>query len=183
MKSGLSHQREESDRFHRDRLTACVRTGDNDYAVLPAEGDGYRDDLLSVEQRVSRADEADAPVAGYPRLRAVHSERQLALREDERELGYIAVIEREGGLDISARRGQLREYALDLGLFLDFEHTELVVRLDDRHRLDEERRAGRGGVMDKSFHLVSVLDLDRDDIASVSHCDNVFLKILVWSRR
>ena len=32
--------------------------------------------------------------------------------------------------------------------------------------------------MDESLDLITVLDLYRDDVASVAHCDDVFLQIL-----
>ena len=92
MQSRLSHQRKESERLYRNRLTTGVRTGDDERAVFAAELDCDRHDLALVKQRVARTNQVHLAVAGDSRRRAVHAEGQLAFGEDEREQRDVVVI-------------------------------------------------------------------------------------------
>ena len=177
MQSRLRHEREKSERFESDGLSARVRARDNQRIEFSAEVHRNRNDRIGGNQRVTRPAQPD-----FARFRdfgrdAVHFKGKLAFSEDKSEQGKISVIFRK--LRAAARDvgGKLKENPLDFIRFQPLQQPQLVVRFDDGERLDENRRAGRGSIVNKTFDLIPVFLLDRNDIAAVAHRDNLLLKV------
>ena len=93
MQSCLSHEREESYGFQRDRFTARVRTCDNEHSVVSAEGYGYRDYLILIKERLARSVQVYERSVYYLRCGGVHLIGKLRAGENKRKLGYIEVVE------------------------------------------------------------------------------------------
>ena len=70
-------------------------------------------------------------------------------------------VARMRSLDVAHHPRQLREDLLDLLALFDRELLALVAELDDGRGLDEERRAGRAGIVHDPRELPPVLGLDR----------------------
>ncbi len=61
--------------------------------------------------------------------------------------------------------------ACDLLALLDQEIGEVVVQLDGRHRLDEERGAGAGALVEDAGNRIAMVAADRDAVAVASQDD------------
>ena len=107
----------------------------------------------------------------------VHSVGKLGAGKGKRKLGYISVIEDDSRRKLGDSVRQLGEYSFYLPCFLCRQLTQVVVGFNDGDRLDEKCRARCRRVVDKSLYLVSALDLDGNYEASVSHRDDIVLKI------
>ncbi len=72
--------------------------------------------------------------------------------------------------------GKLIEDALYLLPLLGLQHSYLVIRLDDRHRLDKDRSAAGRGIVDETCYLAPVFVLDGDNVSAVPLCDYILLQ-------
>ena len=137
--TGLAHQLEETDGLQAHGLTTGVRSRDDEQIEFLAEIYRDRHDFLRVDQRMTALQDIDVVVIVQHRTGGPHGGRQLRLREDEVEL-------RED-LDILSNlfsvwhqgAGQGIQDLLDLLLFVGLELTDVIIQLDDAHRLDEKR--------------------------------------------
>ena len=177
MQSRLRHEREKAERFEGDGFSARVRTRDNQRIEFSAEVHRNRNNRIGGNQRMARPAQPD-----FARFRdfgrdAVHFKGKLAFSEDKSEHGKISVILRK--LRAAARDvgGKLKENPFDFIRLQPLQKPQLVVRFDDGERLDENRRAGRGGIVNEALDLVPIFLLDRNDIAAVAHRDDLLLKI------
>ena len=178
MKTRLRHQRKQTERFERNRLTAGIRTGDDQRIEIAAQTDVDRHDLFGIEQGMARTLQIDHTVLVELRFGGIHAVGKLRLRKDERKLCDIVIIKRECRCAFRNRLRQDSQNAFDLLLFLVFKEAKLVVCLNNGQRFYEQRCARCGGVVDQTLDLVSVFRLDGNDITSVSLRDDVFLQIL-----
>ena len=76
-------------------------------------------------------------------------------------------------------RREVAQDALDLLLLGERQLLDVVVELDDGHRLDEERRARGRLVVDDAREARAVLLLDGDDVALVANRDDGVLEELL----
>ena len=178
MKAGLAHQRQQPDRFQRDGFAAGVRSRDDQKIERVAETDINRNHFVFVDQRMTRTSKDDPPLRVKNRRGRVHIHRELRPRENKIEFDQIIHIP----LDLFAvDRGflrELRENFLDLACLFDLQRADVIVQTHDRHRLDENRRAGRGLIMDHAGDLRAVLGLDRKAVSPVADCNHCVLKII-----
>ena len=176
-KSAHRHQRHKTDRLYRNRFAARVGAGDNYRVKIRAETDIDRHDLVFVYQRVSCTPKLDYALVIQLRNACPHRIGKLSLCKNEVQLDrtFIAAFDRI--CEAADIRRKLGKNPVDLVLLLVFEELYLVIRLNDRHRLDKNRCAARRGVMHKTRHFSPVFIPDRDNISAVSHGYNIILKI------
>ena len=135
-----------------------------------------RHDLMRVEQRVAPAADVDAALGIEFRRAAVIAARQRRSCEYEverREQGNIRFDHLDG---LRRLFTEVFQNMLDFLRFLTGQLAQIVVQLDDGHRLDKERGTGGGLVVDHARHLRTVFRLDRDAVASAAHRDDVVLE-------
>ena len=99
MQAACRHERQQAERFERNRLAAGVRTGDDEGVVIVADGDVNRHRLVLIQQRMTRTEQlaAAAVLDQYGRT-GVHIERQLGTRKDEVQRGQRIVVLLDGAL-------------------------------------------------------------------------------------
>ena len=176
-KSAHRHQRHKTDCLYRNRFAARVGAGDNYRVKIRAETDIDRHNFAFVDQRVSCTPKLDYALVVQLRNARSHRIGQLSLCKNEVQFDrtFIAALDRIcKAADI---RRKLGKNSVDLVLLLVFEELYLVIRLNNRHRLNENRCAARRGVMHKTRHFSPVFIPDRDNISAVSHGYNIILKI------
>ena len=61
--------------------------------------------------------------------------------------------------------------------FLCLKGFKLVIRLDNRHRLNEEGCTRGGGIVDKTLDFGAVFRLYGDNVSAVTHGNDIFLQI------
>jgi len=174
----LCHQRHEPHRLHRDGLAAGVGAGDDERRKLAAhpQVDGHH--LRGVDQRMPPRDDVDAPLGVQLWFHRLHLAAEECLGEDHVELRQdVQVVYDEVGVrrDLGGERGQ---DALDLLFLLRRPLLQVVARLHHRHRLDEQRRAACGLVVNQPGDIGAALGLDRQHIAAVALGDDGVLQIL-----
>ena len=176
VQSALRHQAEETERFETDGLAAGVGACDDEgieaAAHLNVDGHG----LGGIEQRMAGAAEGNAAVRADLGPRGVHLVAQLAAGKDEVEVDENVIVPQDRLGKACRLGGEGEEDALDLLLLLGLQLLELVVRLHDAHRLNKERRAGGGNVVDKAGQVAAVLRLDGHDEAPVALRDERLLQ-------
>ena len=174
--TGLAHQLEETDGLQAHGLTTGVRSRDDEKIEFLAEIYRDRYDLLRVDQRMPALQDIDVVVIIQHRTGGPHGGRQLRLREDE--------VEVREDLDILSNlfsvwhqgAGQGIQDLLDLLLFVGLELTDVIIQLDDAHRLDEERRSRRTLVVDHAREARLILRLHRETVATIAHGDDRVLQ-------
>ena len=167
MQSRLGHEDQQSRGFERDRLAARVRTSDYQSSVVAADADVYRHYGLFVYERMGCAYELKLLSAVYQRLLPVHVKGQSAFGVDQIKCQEKLLVVYYVVVDLRYPRGQLAQYAVHLGLLVQFELSEFVVHVDYGLRFDEHRCAASALVMHDARNAGSVLLLDRNDVASV----------------
>ena len=174
--AGLRHQREQRERFERDRLAAGVRAGDEQQRSIGRQLEIHRHDLagriaplLREQQRVARGLEIHATVTIDGRPRGLHALGQMRTREDPVERTQ-RLDERRQRLALSAHGvGQLGEDAGRFLLLVALEGDEVVVRLDHRFRLDEQRLAALRAVVHDAAQSAAGFRAQREHVAPVAH--------------
>ncbi len=111
------------------------------------------------------------------RPRRVLLQRQLAAGEDEVQRRHIDRIVLQLHQVLRRFRGEGGEDLLLLLLLLDHQLPQRVVQAHDRLRLDEERGARGGLVVDDARHLALVLRLDGQAVPVAAHGDDVVLQV------
>ena len=183
VQAALRHQCQKADGLERDGLAAGVWAGDDERVKIRSEPQRDGNDLLAVDERMARPHELQTGVRADLRLHAVHLVRQARACKDAVELHehLIAVA------DALAERGRLGrqcgQNAFDLLLLADQQLTQGVVRIDGGHRLDEERAARRGHIVDQTGNFTLVFALDRHNIAVAAQRDDRVTQILGKARR
>ena len=182
VQAALRHKAEKADGLERNGLAAGVRAGDDERIVILAELHIDRHGLVLIEQRMARPAQPDAAL-GELRRAGIQLEAEFCPREDAVEPHERG----EVGVDILAVRGtlggKLRENALDLRFFLRFQLADLVVCLDRRHRLDEERGAGGRNIVHEPRNAALAFGLDRNNVAIRARRDDRVLQKLRHGRR
>ena len=95
---------------------------------------------------------------------------------DRRE--YVAVCRKDGAIQGNLRRKFLQD-PLDLLLTCKPHLPHRIIQFYRCERLDKKGCAAGGLIVNDTGEIVSVLLLDRDDIALVTHSDNRFLKVFL----
>ena len=177
---GLVQQRGEPERLQRHRLAARVRAAEHERAQ-PAEVEVDRHGRLGIEERMARRCEPHL-------VRDLHGRALPAARERaerQRQVDPSRRLDRRG----HQRRGfadggrQLAQDPLDL-LALGARRLGLAVReLDDVERLDEERLARVGGVVDDPGHAAAGARLDGEHGPPAAEGDEVLLQVLAQVAR
>ena len=162
VQSALRHQAEETERFETDGLAAGVGACDDEgieaAAHLNVDGHG----LGGIEQRMAGAAEGNAAVRADLGPRGVHLVAQLAAGKEMRSRWTKCHSPTRSPRQSPPPRRRGKGCARS-PFFLGLQLLELVVRLHDAHRLDEERRAGGGNVVDKAGQVAAVVGLDGHD--------------------
>ncbi len=177
MQAGHPHDGEKAHGLKRDRLAACVGAGDHDHIVVFADGEGRRDDLFRVNERMPALQDADLVLLIELRPDRALLQRELAFGKDEVELRHVLGVRLELGEVLSGLRGEVFQDAGDLFFLLDREDAQLVVQLDNGLRLDEERGSARGLVVHDAGDLRLVLRPHRQAVAIVADRDQALLQI------
>ncbi len=128
---------------------------------------------------MARAGEIESARRTLPednRIARVHLHCEGGAREDKIERARGGVVAREQPRVLGTERGEREQNARYFLLLLLLQLAQIVVRLNDRHRLDEERRARGGHPVDNAAHLALVFELDRDDIAPVARRHDLLLQ-------
>ena len=184
----LRQKREEPGRLQDDGLSAGVRARDDEKAAvrrklhverhrLPALP-GFAEDAAAqllvarVEQRMAGPDESPgAVVRDLGKAPLAHlAEFRLRLERVELSEGL------DGALQVVAVRenhaAELGQEPLDLPPLLGGEEREVVVGLDDLHRLDEDGLAGPRPVVHDAWHARAARGLHRQAVAVVAQDDD-----------
>lgn len=172
----LGEQHHHAERLHADRLAARVRAGDEQHAVVLADADVYRHDFVLRDEGMARLAKVRAALAVELRAVCLHHLREARLGEGEVEVAEDAAVLGERPAVLVDLGGQVAQDALDLLLLGERQLLDVVVELDDGHRLDEERRARGRLVVDDAREARAVLLLDGDDVALVAHGDDGVLE-------
>ena len=152
VQAGLVHQREQAERPQRDGLAAGVRAGDDERGVAVAEPDVDRDDAPGQARDGARR-------AGRPRARSAVSARiavharpaSCALAAQKSNRASASSVSRSWLGVRGDERRQLVEDPLDLLLLGDLRLAPGVAELDGDERLDEQRLAAAGRVVDDAL--------------------------------
>ena len=107
---------------------------------------------------------------------SVHIKRELSPGKYKIQIGENAVI----GADLIDIRGGLftetGEDDLNLLLFFRIKLLQLIVQLDNGHRLDKESGTGGGLIVDQTAYLSAVFCFDRDTVTVAAHGDDRILQ-------
>ena len=91
---------------------------------------------------MSRLAKGNPSLRVQKRLRGIHFQRKCASCENKVKLGHVLHVILEI-LDMPCRLiAQICQNNLDFLLLFDLKFTNIIVELDNSHRLYEERRAG-----------------------------------------
>ena len=178
--AGLVQERREPERLQRDRLAARVRAADHERAQRP-ELEVDRHGRLRVEQRVPRLEQLH--LVGDRHLGAAPAARDDPARDRE--------VDRRRRLDerddrVRARADRRRQLAQDAQhlLALGARHLGVLVRhLDELERLDEDRLAGVGDVVDDPRHAAARARAHGEDGPAAALGDEVLLQVVAQRRR
>ena len=181
VQAGLRHQREQPGRFQRDGLAAGIRAGDQQHAVRRIDQHIHRHRLL--EHRVTRRLQLQAGVDREFRLDAVDLRAVARLGLQHVELARHLAADRHVGRPRAKAIRQLEQDAEDLFALAILELDDVVVDLDGGGRLDEQRRAGRGGAVDDARHVAAMLGAHHQHESSVALGDDLVLQVLRRRRR
>ena len=181
MQAALVHRRKQTYRLYRDGLAAGVRACDNERIKAVSQLHVYRHGLALVEQWVPRVAQYYCPLV-HRRLLAVELIGELGLGKYQVESDKHVIVRAYIVPVLCAVRGELGKDAVYLRLLLRGKLTQLVIRLDRAHRLDEKRRPGGGNVMHQPRHGALELCLHRHDIAVGAHRDYRLLQSLGVAR-
>ena len=171
------HQAEQPAHFQRDRLAARVGAGNEQYAVISAQRDGYGDRRFRVEQRVAPLLNVDGAAAGQAGSHAFGFIGVLRLGKGAIDFDEARNIFRQLPAHRADAAGKLRQDALDLLLLRRGKFAQFVVHLQNVLRLDKEGGAARRTVMHKATDFCFVLRADGQNIAVVAHGDDAVLQI------
>ena len=176
VETALGHQRQQAKGLEGDGLAAGIGASDDQCikGVSQLDVNGHR--LLRVQQRMAGLAEVDGAVPPDLRPDGVHFIGELAPGKDQVQV-HQGVIVPLNVLPVGRHiGGQLRQDALDLLLFLGLQLNIFVVGLNDADRLDEQRGAGGGNVVDQARHIALVLCLDRHHKTAVPLGDDGLLQ-------
>ena len=175
----LGHEHHEAERLHADGLAARVRTGDEQHAVIFADADVNRHDPVLRDERMARLTQLRASLAVELRTAGVHVLGKLRLGKREVDIREnLAVVLQDAAVLIDFGR-EMAQDALDFLLLGEGQLLDVVVELDDGHRLDEECRARGRLVVHDAGEARAVFLLYRNDVAFIAHRDDGILKILL----
>ena len=125
---------------------------------------------------MTRGDELRPSLAIDRGSRRLHIGRKLRPCEDEVKRGEYGTVPFENTAVLANFLREKAQDALHLGLLRERKLLEVVVEVDESHRLDEERRAARRLVVDDARKALAILLLDRYDISLRTLCDDGVLK-------
>ena len=175
VQAGLVHQREQPERAQRHGLAAGVRAGHDERREAVAEADVDRDDAAG-QARVPRREQLHLRALRRLGPGRAHLARELRLGRPEVEPGE-GVERLAQRPDVRAdQRGQLVEDPLDLLLLGELRLAPGVAELDDDERLDEQRLAAPGRVVDDALDPALRLGLHGHDVAPVPERDDRLLE-------
>ena len=175
----LREQDHRAERLHADRLAARVRAGNQQHAVVLADADVNRHDLVLRDEGMARLLEVRAALAAQLGAIRRHVLGELCLGKGEVDRAEDAAVLLKDGTLLADLGREVAQDALDLLLLGERQLLDVVVELDDGHRLDEERRARGRLVVDDAREARAVLLLDGDDVALVADRDNGVLEELL----
>src|SRR5206468_3548535 len=176
----LSHQGVEGERLECDRLTACVRTGDEQEGPLAVDLDVHRNDIACVFADLPALGQEQGmagPAKGHPppdvdhRRAGVHPLGEMGTGEERVQTGDetdqpIEVVETSpDGI------AQLAQDARGLLLLLAGELDEIIVGVDRALRLDEECLAALGSIVHDPAQALPGFGPNRYDVPAVTNGD------------
>ena len=170
------HERHEAEGLDGHGLTAGIRAGDDQRVEVIAEADVGLDDLSRVDQRVPGFPEVDDACIVQERSGGLHGVGHLSLGEDQVQVDAAFVALFRFVVDGARLVRQVREDLLDLLPLFAEQDTDLVVRLDDRHGLDEYGGTGVRRVLDDARDVAFVFALDGHHVPAVAHGDDGVLQ-------
>ena len=112
------HERKEADRLYRHRLAACVGTRYNERIEVRAEPYVHGDNFIFIYERMTSGAKLYLAVGVQQRHRRAYRIGILRLRKNHIELNGALVAVLYPLLELADHRGEGRQYALYLVLFL-----------------------------------------------------------------
>ncbi len=200
VEAGLRHQREEAQRFQRHRLASRVGPRDDEQGSLGIEGEIYRDHgpttmrlgvrplglgvgpALGKKQRVTRAAHVHHALIRHHGLRRLHAVGQLRAGEDEVRRGQPVDETLQLGQRRVHRVGERGQHLEDQRVLLPLHLDQLVIVLDHRLRLHEERRPALAAIVHDAPEPCLGAREHRQHVAAVAHGDIALLEEGVRAR-
>ncbi len=177
MKTGHTHQLEETDRFHRYGFAAGVGACDDDHVVVLTDCQIDGNDLLGIDQWMPTTVDADHMILVEGRADRFLLHGELRPGENKVQLRHIRAVVPQRHQMIGQQCGQRCQNLVLFLFLLKFQFADMVAHLHDGGRLDEQGRAGGGLVMHDAANLCLVFALDRQAIAVVTHGYHRILQI------
>ena len=174
--AGGRHEGHEAQRLDGHGLAAGVRAGDDQRVEFFSQTDVGLHDLPRVDERVAGILEVDDACIVQMRSGRLHGVGHLCLGKDQVQVDAALVALFRFTVNRPGLVRQVSEDPLDLLPLLAEQDTDLVVRLDDGHRLDEDGGSGVRSVLDDARDVRLVLALDRHDVPAVAHGDDGVLQ-------
>ena len=173
----LRHGRKQADHLECNRLATGIRAGDDERPVLIRNRDRNRNHFLCIDQRVPARANIDCIILVKSNGHGPHPNGQCRLGENQIQIGQnVQICLHFIGISPS-QGGKLQQNPLDLLLLLFFQHPQAVVRLNNAHGLNEQRRAAGRLPVNQPRDIAAVFLLHRDNIPPISHGDDRILQM------
>ena len=177
MQSRLPHQLQKPERFQGYGFAAGVGTGHDQLVEIFPEPKVDRHDFLLIKERVACFFQHDFALRVENRRGGIHVACERGLCKDKIQVRKDGEVSLQFRDMISCERREIRKNHLDFLLLVDFVLPKLVVEADHAHRLDEDRGAGAGFIVNHARYRRAVLGFYGNAVAAVPHCDDVVPKI------
>ena len=175
--AALSHQGKQSHGFQRYCLAAGVGAGDYQGFEILAQPYIYGPHRLIGYQGMPSLHYADIATVIQLWLHRPHILCKLSLGEHQIQLAHYPYVFQYFGRMWGNKGGKLCQYALYFLLLLTQQLFVFVAQLYHRSRLNKQRCAAAGLVVDKSRHILAVFLLYGYYKSAVSDCYEGFLKV------
>ena len=181
-KSVLRHGVQQASRFQGYRFAAGVGAGDHEGIVVIPQLNIDRNHLFLVDQRVAGTFDGKAVGIIYLRHKGVLLHGQACFGKQQIDLEHRLVAVGELGFHLGNLGGKGRQNSGDFLLLLSTQLHDLGVGFHNGGRLNKNRRAGGGHVMDHAADLAAVFCPDRHDVTAVSQRDDRILQEFIGGR-
>ena len=183
IKPAERHTHKQSRHFQRHGLAARIRPRNEQHFLVGFHCESERHDFFCVDERMSSLFHGKLAFRVQLRAHRLHFVRKLRSCKHGVHLDYGGVACFQPVRMSTDGRREIAQNALYLRLFIELFRFQLVVELDDLHRLDVKRRTGCGLVVHKSAYRALELAFYGNDVTVAAHGDNAVLQIFVISRR
>ena len=176
VKTRLGHDREKTDGFERNGLTARIGTRDDQRIKLFAKRNRDRYDAVCGNERMARFQKEKLLCRRNFGRDGVHLKGKLTLAENEGKQCQIAIVFEDHTASICHVSGKLREDTLDLVRFLALKKAQFIIGFHDGKRLHKKRGTRSGCIVNETLDLVFIFLLNGDYVSAVTHGDDLLLQ-------